>query len=117
MRDTGPKSRSEQRLWLLTSAFLVLGVMLRLIRYLQNFPLWGDEAFLAVHFLRGGYLELLQPLGFGQVAPPLFCWVVRLNITVLGFSESSLRLFPLVCSIASMFVFDRLHRGHAFAAS
>ncbi len=32
-------------------AFLILAVALRLIRYLLNYPMWGDETMLAVNLL------------------------------------------------------------------
>ena len=44
------RARQEQRLEILTWAFVALGVVLRVVRYGCNFPLWGDESFLAVNF-------------------------------------------------------------------
>ena len=67
--------------------FLVLGCLLRIVRYAQNLPLWSDECFLAVNFIRRGYAELLQPLDNGQIAPLLFLWAQRLVIDLVGFSE------------------------------
>ncbi len=91
-------------------AFLVLGVTARLIRYLLRFPLWGDEAMLAMNFLDRGFLDLLRPLDNHQVAPLLFLWTECAAIKLLGFNEWAVRLFPLICSIASMFVFHRMAR-------
>src|SRR3954453_11180522 len=75
--------------------FVVLGCLLRIVRHAQNLPLWSDECFLAVNFIRRGYADLLQPLDNGQIAPLLFLWTQRLVIDLVGFSESSLRLFSL----------------------
>ena len=83
--------------------FLVLGFLLRIVRYAQNLPLWSDECFLAVNFIHRGYAELLQPLDNGQIAPVLFLWAERLVIDLVGFSESGLRLFALLCGLASVF--------------
>jgi hypothetical protein len=91
-------------------AFLVLGCGFRVVRYAQNLPLWADECLLAVNFIGRGYLELLEPLDNGQIAPPLFLWIQRLVLNLSGFSEATLRLFPLLCGLASMFVFWRLAR-------
>ena len=91
-------------------ALLAIGVAARLVRYLLRFPLWGDEAMLASNFLDRGYGDLLHPLDFHQVAPPLFLWVELTAVRLLGFQEWSLRLFPLLCSIAGLFLFHRLAR-------
>ena len=90
--------------------FLAVGVAARLIRYLLRFPLWGDEAMLAMNFLDRDYAGLMQPLDFHQVAPLLFLWIELTAVKLLGFHEWSLRLFPLLCSIASLFLFHRLAR-------
>ncbi|MGO9111765.1 MAG: glycosyltransferase family 39 protein [Thermoguttaceae bacterium] len=96
------------RRWILV--FLAVGVAARLIRYLLRFPLWGDEAMLATNFLDRDYAGLMQPLDFHQVAPLLFLWIELTAVKLLGFHEWSLRLFPLLCSIASLFLFHRLAR-------
>ena len=90
--------------------FLAVGVAARLIRYLLRFPLWGDEAMLAMNFLDRDYAGLMQPLNFHQVAPLLFLWIELTAVKLLGFNEWSLRLFPLLCSLASLFLFQRLAR-------
>ncbi len=89
-------------------AFLALGILVRAIRYLLDFPLWPDEAYLAHNFLDRNYLELLKPLDFGQVAPLLYLWIQKAAVTVGGFSEYSLRLFAFAGSIASLFLFRQL---------
>ncbi len=98
-------------------AFVVLGVLLRASHYLANYPLWGDEAFLALSFLRRGYLDLLRPLEFGQVCPILFLWAELTAVKLFGFSEMSLRLCPLISGIGSVFLFrhvaGRLFQGPA----
>lgn len=90
--------------------FLLLGLLARVIRYYLCFPLWDDESFLCVNLIHRGYADLLQPLDYHQVAPILFLWIERTIVGALGFSEYSLRLLPLVCSIASLFVFHRVAR-------
>ena len=74
----------------------------------MNFPLWPDEAYLAHNYLDRGYLGLLQPLDFGQVAPLLYLWVQKSIVLVCGFSEYSLRLFAFVGSIGSLLLFRHL---------
>jgi hypothetical protein len=96
-------THSQQQRWLLV--LLLVGVAARCVRYLLCFPLWEDECFLCVNLLDRSYAELAGPLQYHQVAPLWFLWVQRTVIHVLGFSEWSLRLFPLVCSLASVGLF------------
>ncbi len=86
-------------------AFVALGVLLRVARYLTNYPVWGDEASLALSFPRRGYLDLLLPLEYGQICPILFLWAELTAVKLFGFSELSLRLFPLICGVGSIFLF------------
>ncbi len=97
----------ERRRWLerATWAFVGLGLLTRLVRYLVVYPIWHDEAFLAVNFLDRGYGDLLRPLDYAQVSPILFLWVELTVVRLLGFSEWSLRLFPAVCGLASVILF------------
>ncbi len=92
----------------LVTLFIWLGVLARLIRYYLCFPLWDDESFLCVNFINRSYAQLLLPLDYHQVAPILFLWIERAIVQLLGFSEYALRLFPFVCSIASLFLFRRV---------
>ena len=100
-----------------TLLFLMLGILLRGMRYLLNFPLWCDETMLAANLLERGYLDMLSPLSYRQVCPILFLEVELTAIKLFGFSEWTLRLFPFVCAIAGMFLFrhvaGRLMRGEA----
>jgi hypothetical protein len=89
--------------WLWT--FLAAGLALRLARYLLRFPLWEDEAMLAANFVDRGYRELLQPLHYCQVAPPLFLWGQLTVVKLLGFTEWALRLVPFLCGMASLVLF------------
>lgn len=103
-----PPDRSAQLIRRATWAFVILAIALRLIRFAMNFPLWGDEAFVAVNFLQRGYLDLLRPLDYGQICPILFLWIELAAVKLLGFNETSLRLFPFLCGIASVFAFRHL---------
>ncbi|MGQ0633290.1 MAG: hypothetical protein ACT4QC_01660 [Planctomycetaceae bacterium] len=98
--------------------FVGLGVAIRVLRYLLCAPLWIDECLLGENFLDGSYAELLRPLNNDQVAPLGFLWIELSAVRLLGFSEWSLRLFPLGCGIASLFVFrhlaSRLLEGSAY---
>jgi hypothetical protein len=107
--------RWNRIVWMLVG----LGVGLRLMRYLLAFPLWGDECMVATNFLTRGYADLLRPLDHCQVAPPLFLVLELTAVKLLGFSEWSLRLVPLLSGIVALLVFKhlagRLLRGPAYA--
>ncbi|WP_165071002.1 hypothetical protein [Paludisphaera rhizosphaerae] len=91
-------------------ALVALGMVARLVRYAQGIPFWSDECFLAVNFIDRGYLDLMKPLENGQVCPLLFLWIERTAVLALGYSEWSLRLFPLACGLASVVLFERVAR-------
>jgi hypothetical protein len=90
--------------------FMVLGVALRLIRYLQNYPMWCDETMLAVNLLGRRWTDLAQPLLYRQVCPLGFLALEWVVVQLFGFSELSLRLIPVVCAVASVPLFHLLAR-------
>lgn len=87
---------------------LGLGVALRLRAYLANRSLWLDESFLALNIIDRQFAELRQPLEYVQAAPFGFLYAERLVVELLGASEYALRLLPLLCGIASVFMFWRI---------
>jgi hypothetical protein len=104
----GDERWSDRTLTVGTWSFLVFGVLIRVLNYLLVHPLWSDESFVAVNLLDRGYLKLLEPLDYQQVCPVLFLWTELTVVKLLGFSEWSLRLFPMLCGIASLVVFRHL---------
>lgn len=88
--------------------FVGFGVLLRLARYLLDFPLWGDEAFLAASFIDRDFASVLERLEYNMVAPPLFLWAELAAVRLFDFSEMSLRLVPTVASLLCVFLFWRL---------
>jgi Dolichyl-phosphate-mannose-protein mannosyltransferase len=113
----GPSTCDAAWLTRATLAFVALGVLVRVIRYLLIYPLWCDETMLAANLLDRGYLDMLRPLDYRQVCPVLFLFVELTAVKLFGFSELSLRLFPFVCGVAGVFLFrhvaGRLLRGEA----
>ncbi|GAB3537844.1 hypothetical protein GCM10027443_31590 [Pontibacter brevis] len=83
-----------------------MGVFFRLFHFLDNRSLYVDEIFLATSLVKMDFLELAAPmLEYEQKAPLGFLWMERLMVLVFGTSEMALRLFPLLCGIASLFLF------------
>lgn len=88
-----------------TWAFVALGVFLRLARYMADFPLWCDELRLAANLIDLDYSKLGRPLSHAQVCPVGFLAVETTIVRLLGYSTWSLRLFPLLSAVASVFLF------------
>jgi hypothetical protein len=102
-------------------ALVLLGVLWRTVRYAAGFPLWGDEASLAMNIIDRDILGLTGPLDYMQVAPLGFLWAVSAMTRALGTSEWALRLVPFLAGVASVALFASLarrlfDRAAAFAA-
>ena len=84
--------------------FIFVGIGLRLFRLGLNFPLWGDEAFVALNFFDSDYTSLTQPLRHYQIAPLGFLWLEKTATLFLGTSEFTLRIFPCLAGICALLV-------------
>jgi hypothetical protein len=78
------------------------GVFLRIIQYGSGRSLWEDEAKLALNIIDRGYVELMLPLRFYQVAPLPFLWIERFFYSLIPNPDYALRLFPLLCGIGML---------------
>ncbi len=92
---------SRRLVWII----ICFGIVLRFAQYQTNRSLWLDEAFLALNIVNRSFSELLQPLDYNQGAPIGFLIVEKLAIQTFGNNEYTLRLFPLLSGIISLFVF------------
>ena len=79
---------------------LLIGILPRLNTYLAHFPLWIDEAMVALNIGARSYVGLAQPLSYDQAAPLLFLWLERLASRVGGMNEYALRAIPLLSGVA-----------------
>lgn len=84
---------------------LGLGVLFRVVQYLANRSLWLDEGSLAANITREHLGDVLGFLAQTQLAPPGFLVVEWVAYRTLGDNPFALRLFPLLCGIASLFLF------------
>lgn len=107
----GPAAPARRTLRLtilqLTFAMVVLGVAWRTLRYALGFPLWGDESFVAINFVKRDFGGMIQPLVYGQIAPLVFMWVELAVSRLLGLSEWALRLVPFLGGLAGFLLFWR----------
>lgn len=79
-----------------------------MVRYLLAFPLWGDESFVAVNFIKRDYMGMIQPLVYGQIVPLLFMWAELAVVREWGLGELALRAVPFAAGIVSLLLFWRL---------
>lgn len=100
------EGRLEHWLWGLVG----LGIGLRLLVYLLRLPLFTDEAKLAVSLLDRDYAGLLEPLAYQQIAPFLFMWIQETATLLLGFSEYSLRLVPVMAACSGVLLMRHVAR-------
>lgn len=95
----------RRRVAVALAALLLVGLAWRFVRYALAFPIWGDEAFVAVNFVVRDYAGLFRPLEYGQIVPLLFSWGELAVTQALGFSEYALRLLPFVAGLIALLLF------------
>ncbi|MGB1217182.1 MAG: ArnT family glycosyltransferase, partial [Saprospiraceae bacterium] len=83
----------------------IFGIVLRLVVYFQNRSVFLDEANVCLNIIEKTYPDFFFPLDYDQMVPPLWSIVVKTFQIILGNSEFSFRLFPLICSIFSIYLF------------
>lgn len=89
---------------------LLIGAACRLHVYLLGFPIWRDEASLALNLVSRDFCGLLHELDNFQIAPLLFLWLEKAVYQFLGGSVYLLRLLPLLAGIGGLLLFWRLAR-------
>jgi len=95
--------------WLLLSSLVLgLGLLLRVVVWWQQRSIVLDEANLIRNYVERSYGQLFENLDYAQYAPPLFSVAVKACIGAFGNNELSVRLFPLLCSMATLGLFRRL---------
>lgn len=87
-----------------------LGVVLRVIPWARNPPLWQDEAALVLNVIHLGFADYFGPLLHHQAAPPLFLALERTALLSFGDSEAALRLPILLLGCVSLVLFAALAR-------
>jgi dolichyl-phosphate-mannose-protein mannosyltransferase len=90
---------------------VLVGVVLRLRQYAANRSLWLDESFLALGIIGPNFAGFLEPLRYGQVAPPGFVLGQRVIVDLFGPGEYALRALPIVAAIVALFLFWRFARA------
>jgi hypothetical protein len=102
------RSPVDRRLVWLGLGLVLLGVLCRGLRLI--FPIWGDEASVALNLVERGYAGLRWELAYRQMAPLLFLWVEKAVYEWAGPSALCLRLLPLLAGVAGLVLFWGLAR-------
>jgi hypothetical protein len=100
--------QASRGLSLAAMGLLLFGALVRIVGFLQNASLSGDEAMLGLNVGRHSFRDLLQPLDYGQVATVPFLWAERLITMVGGISGYTLRIIPLLAGIGLLWAGYRL---------
>ena len=82
-----------------------IGIFIRLYQYLCNKSLWLDEAALSLNIINRSFSGLMEQLDYNQYAPLGFLFIEKSITILLGTSEYSLRLFPLISGMLSIPLF------------
>lgn len=102
------KVNKDKYLHWLVVVIIIVGIALRLVYYFQNRCLFIDEANIARNIYERSFIGLTKPLNYEQYAPPLFLWIIKISTLLFGYSEFAFRLFPLLCGIVSLFLFNNV---------
>jgi hypothetical protein len=94
--------------WLLVA----IGIILRLLEYTDNRPLYMDEFYLLRSLVRLPVFDFSTTLADNQLATPGFLVVERAMLRSPLPAVWAARLVPLLCSIASMFLIRSVARRY-----
>jgi hypothetical protein len=98
----------DSQKYLKVSGYFVIaaGILLRLFHYFNNRSLWEDEVYLSTGLVKLNLWALFNhSLAYQQKAPLGYLLVSKLCLLLFGNHEMALRLFPLICGVASLLVF------------
>lgn len=100
-----------KRLGFWIGGVFLFGLLWRAVRFAADFPMWGDEAFVAVNFFTRGFKGMLDTLDHDMVVPLGFLWTNLACTELLGRAEWGLRFLPWLAGIVSLILFRPLARN------
>jgi hypothetical protein len=108
-QQLGQLYSSDKLPWLI----ILIGITLRLIRYLYNPSLWFDESDTAVDIINRPFANLIEPSpDWSSKYPYGFLLLIKSAIHIFGTSEYALRLVPLLFLVLSVLLFYRVAKNH-----
>jgi len=99
------RHRADPLRWSVTTWIALLvtaNLAWRVVRFALDFPIWGDEAFVAWSVLSRGPGGFFGPIEYNQIAPAGFMLLEWLAVEIFGPSDASMRLVPWLAGLASM---------------
>ncbi len=104
------KERAELAFYIGLWGVIIIGILLRVAFAFIDTGLWHDECALAINILDRDYLELLKPLRFLQIAPPIFLWLSKFFISFapvnnINWIDFAFRVIPLFSGIGAIIAF------------
>ncbi|MDR3680971.1 MAG: hypothetical protein P4L41_13485 [Flavipsychrobacter sp.] len=101
-----PQNNRNDR-WLAIATWLIIGIgiLLRIVVFLQSRNLFIDEANIARNVYERTFAGLAMPLSYEQYAPPIFLWILKVSTILFGFGEDAFRLYTLLMSIGALLLF------------
>ncbi len=100
---------SKRLLWVIIS----IGIVLRIVRYLYNPPLWFDEAVNAVDIIKRSIPEFINPSPDYDGSYPFgFLVLIKSAVELFNNNEYAFRLIPLIFGIMSILLFYRVAKQY-----
>jgi len=104
------KNKTDKLLFWIAVCVIAVGIITRIIVWLQNRDLIIDECNIARNIYERGMLGLAEPLNYEQYAPPVFLWMLKIFTTLFGMGEEALRLYPLLTGAVAIIIFYSILR-------
>jgi len=95
---------SLQNTWI-EKAIIAISIILCFVLFFQDRSLLLDSLNVARNIGERSFIQLIPPLSYEQSAPLFYLWITKAITSIGGITHYSLRLFPLISAIASLFLF------------
>jgi len=100
-----PDGTTEKALMWMSLAFLLMGILGRIVSWSFNKTLFLDEAYVASTVVQRDYSGLFLPMDYQQGAPLGFLLAVKTLVYLFGSSEFTLRAWSLLTGLGSIGLF------------
>jgi hypothetical protein len=107
-----PRRRFELNADIWTWLLVAVGVLLQVLEYSDNRPLYIDEGLLLTNLVELPVFDFSTTLSKDQLAAPGFLVVERIMVRLPMPTVWSARFIPLLCGIASMFLMRSVARRY-----
>ena len=78
------------------------GLLPRLAEFTSGRALWNDESLVSAGIVERGFVGLLAPLDYMQIAPPFYLWSLKLCTLMGGYTVYAMRFPSVVMSIVGL---------------